>query len=383
LDPICQGIVRWTSLTQPITTFSFSQHTNYHEVGDGPGQDTYPLDAAKFFAARVRPAPPSSGPEATITPIDGAVPGKPFLLSAGESSDPTGRPLTYAWDLDGSGRYATTTDGDILETSFAATGDYPIGLKVTNDAGQSAVATTSVHVAPPGLYTEVPNPPTAITWTPAADHESGTLSWQPPASGPLAEGYEVVTADGRLVAVINHGGPAAVLPKDSDLPLTVSIRSFNRRGAGPASAQVRLALPTEVMVVGDSISQGSAGDFTWRYRFDKHETAAGASFPSSARATTSSTTWPAPGTTSEGAGRRLAAHGAGYKSFFVELPVVLVGHAVLPGGLGETAACSTIATTNVSRAGRWTPSAWSTVPTRWQADGKRRFSECVSWVTES
>ncbi|MEV6445471.1 fibronectin type III domain-containing protein [Amycolatopsis sp. NPDC051716] len=276
LDPICQGIVRWTSLTQPITTFSFSQHTNYQTVGDGPGQDTYPLDAAKFFAARVRPAPPSAGPEATITPIDGAVPGKPFLLSAGESSDPAGRPLTYAWDLDGSGRYATTTDGDVLETSFAATGDYPIGLKVTNDAGQSAVATTSVHVAPPGLYTEVPDPPTAITWTPAADHESGTLSWQPPASGPPAEGYEVVTAEGRLVAVINHGGPAAVLPKDSDLPLTVSVRSFNRRGAGPASAQVRLALPTEVMVVGDSISQGSAGDFTWRYRFDKHETAAGA-----------------------------------------------------------------------------------------------------------
>ncbi|MGW3961555.1 fibronectin type III domain-containing protein [Amycolatopsis sp. NPDC005003] len=34
--------------------------------------------------------------------------------------------------------------------------------------------------------------------------------------------------------------------------------------------------PVKAMVVGDSISQGSAGDFTWRYRFDKHETAAGA-----------------------------------------------------------------------------------------------------------
>jgi len=32
--------------------------------------------------------------------------------------------------------------------------------------------------------------------------------------------------------------------------------------------------PVKVMVVGDSISQGSAGDFTWRYRFYKHETAA-------------------------------------------------------------------------------------------------------------
>ncbi|WP_370963754.1 fibronectin type III domain-containing protein [Amycolatopsis sp. cg9] len=276
LDPICQGVLKWSTFSHPVASFLFTEHRNYDSVGDGPGQDIYPLDAAKFFAARVRPAPSSAGPEAAITPVDGAVPGKPVLLSAGESSDPAGRPLTYAWDLDGSGRYATATDGDVLETSFAATGDYSIGLKVTNDAGQSAVATTSVHVGGPGLYTAVPDPPSAIAWTAAADGESATLTWQPPATGPPAEGYAVVTPDGQVGSVITHDGPASLTFKDSDLPLTVALRSINRRGAGPVSAQVRISVKSQVMVVGDSISQGSAGDFTWRYRFDKHETAVNA-----------------------------------------------------------------------------------------------------------
>ncbi|MDX3192709.1 fibronectin type III domain-containing protein [Streptomyces sp. MN03-5084-2B] len=49
--------------------------------------------------------------------------------------------------------------------------------------------------------------------------------------------------------------------------------------AGPAHtarASAPVSPPAKAMVVGDSVSQGSAGDFTWRYRFDKHETSAGA-----------------------------------------------------------------------------------------------------------
>ncbi|WP_410614457.1 fibronectin type III domain-containing protein [Amycolatopsis sp. lyj-109] len=277
LDPVCQGFLRWSPPAPSAKTFSLEQHSNYPNVGDGPGQDTYPADAAGFFAARVRTAPPSSGPEAAITPVGGAVPGVPFLVSAAESSDPAGRPLSHAWDLDGSGRYATTTDGNVLETSFATAGDHVVGLKVTNDAGQSAVTTTSVHVGSPGVYTGVPDPPASVTWSAAADRESATVTWQPPAAGPPpAEGYEVVTPDGRLLAVIDHGGPASLTLRDRELPSTVVVRSVNRRGASAGSAPVRVSVPSEVMVVGDSTSQGSAGDFTWRYRFDKHETAAGA-----------------------------------------------------------------------------------------------------------
>ena len=202
LDPVCQGVLRWSPLTK---AFDLGQHANY-----GPGQDAYPVDAAKFFAARVRPAPPSSGPGATITPFDGAIP-------------------------------------------------------------------ASVHVGAPGVHTGIPGPPTSVTWAAAADRESATVTWQPPAAGqPPAEGYEVVTPDGRLVAVIDHGGPASLTVQDRELPLTIVVKALNRLGASVGPAPVRVSLPSEVMVVGDSITQGSAGDFTWRYRFDKHEAAAGA-----------------------------------------------------------------------------------------------------------
>ncbi|MFE5502598.1 fibronectin type III domain-containing protein [Amycolatopsis japonica] len=275
-DPVCQGVLRWSLLNPWQKTFDNAEHTNYHQKGDEAGEPTYPEDAALFFANRVRQAPASAGPEATITPVDGAVPGVPFVVSAGESSDPAGRPLTYAWDLDGSGTYSTVTAGDILETTIATAGDHTIGLKVTNDAGQSATTSIVVQVRSPGAFTGVPGKPASVGWSTAEDKESATLTWQAPASGPPAEAYEVVTPEGDLVALIDHGGPGSLTLRDSELPLTVVVKARNRRGAGEPTSPVRMSVESEVMIVGDSISQGSAGDFTWRYRFDKHETAADA-----------------------------------------------------------------------------------------------------------
>src|SRR4051812_13421155 len=40
-------------------------------------------------------------------------------------------------------------------------------------------------------------------------------------------------------------------------------------------AQPQTTAATKLMIVGDSISQGSSGDFTWRYRLAKHFEAAG------------------------------------------------------------------------------------------------------------
>jgi hypothetical protein len=45
-----------------------------------------------------------------------------------------------------------------------------------------------------------------------------------------------------------------------------------------SAVAVPAAPPTNIMIVGDSITQGSAGDFTWRYRLDKQLRAAGARF---------------------------------------------------------------------------------------------------------
>lgn len=141
------------------------------------------------------------------------------------------------------------------------------------------VATIVLAVPLPVAHAEAgpaPGPPTALAWTAAADTESATLTWQPPAAGlPPAEGYEVVTPDGAPVAVIGHGGPASLTLRDWELPRTVVVRSVNGLGTSAGTTPVRVSLPSEVMVVGDSTSQGSAGDFTWRYRFDRHEATAG------------------------------------------------------------------------------------------------------------
>jgi hypothetical protein len=50
---------------------------------------------------------------------------------------------------------------------------------------------------------------------------------------------------------------------------------FSLGGAFAAARPVAAAASPAIMVVGDSISQGSAGDFTWRYRLYKHLVSAG------------------------------------------------------------------------------------------------------------
>ena len=48
--------------------------------------------------------------------------------------------------------------------------------------------------------------------------------------------------------------------------------------AVPAAAPARAAAPVKILIIGDSMTQGSAGDWSWRYRLAKHLTDHGASF---------------------------------------------------------------------------------------------------------
>ena len=48
------------------------------------------------------------------------------------------------------------------------------------------------------------------------------------------------------------------------------------RGAGDEPADAANDVPTRIMLLGDSVTQGSAGDWTWRYRLWRHLRAAGA-----------------------------------------------------------------------------------------------------------
>jgi len=238
LDPVCQGIFDFHRRSAKRINYDYSQHFNYPTFGDYESGPSYPLQAARTFVNRLRPAPPGGAPTAVITPVDAAVVGEPFAISAAQSEDPQDRRLTYAWDLDDSGQFATPSPGPIVHATFDSPGDKRIRLRVTNDAGQSATTYTVISLFAPDDFTGPPGKPTSVTATPSADQTKATLSWNAPADGPPAETYEVLTSDGDYYTYVDHGGSASITLDAVDLPMSLMVRATNRAGTGAPSDPV-------------------------------------------------------------------------------------------------------------------------------------------------
>ncbi|HEV2984699.1 MAG TPA: PKD domain-containing protein, partial [Vicinamibacterales bacterium] len=99
-----------------------------------------------FGAGAVPPSAPIS--VSAGGPYAGAE-GSPITLTANASGGPsaTGGPsgYTFAWDLDGSGKYATT--GQSINYAFPMNGVFTVGLRATDAQGDTAFATTNVTVS--------------------------------------------------------------------------------------------------------------------------------------------------------------------------------------------------------------------------------------------
>jgi fibronectin type 3 domain-containing protein len=238
-DTVCQGLFKFGNNGLLLEGSSPKEHTNYHEVGDSCGTQTYPQRAAGYFAFRAGNHRTSSGPVAVLTPADDTSRGAPVEISAASSCEPAGRPLTYKWDLDGSGAYATST-GRVpeLTTSFSADGAHQVSVRVTNDQGQSSIATTTVNVSGAGDYTGVPSAPANVVSTPAPNGLSATLSWAAPTSGPPAEAYEIYTTDGVPVEEIAPDAARSVVIPEELLGLELVVVAVNRVGRSVPSAAV-------------------------------------------------------------------------------------------------------------------------------------------------
>jgi YD repeat-containing protein len=78
--------------------------------------------------------------------------GEPVSFSAAGSKDPDGTIAKYEWDLDGNGSYETST-GTTPSAShtFSSAGEVQVGLRVTDNGGKTATATTTVTVLPNGV----------------------------------------------------------------------------------------------------------------------------------------------------------------------------------------------------------------------------------------
>jgi fibronectin type 3 domain-containing protein len=242
LDPVCQGLWRYGP-TQLTTDFSVANHGNYAAVGDtvNPPADNapYPARAAEAINGRLsKSAKASSPPQAAITQPSALPQNEPVVLSAGESWDPSGSPLSYAWDLNGSGSYGTST-GSVprVTRTFTTAGTFTVGVRVTSAAGRSATARVKVTVASPGQYTAVPGAPEKAVSSTAADATSATLTWSAPASGAPAEGY-VIYSDGVPVQDVPPGQPLSFTLESSQLSLPVSVTSYSRAGEGGSSGVV-------------------------------------------------------------------------------------------------------------------------------------------------
>ncbi|MBI2374002.1 MAG: cadherin-like domain-containing protein [Deltaproteobacteria bacterium] len=71
--------------------------------------------------------------------------GSPIELSAAESFDPDGDALDFAWDLDADGAFDEAT-GEFVTWTFPGDGEYIVGVRVTDSAGESSTATSAVSV---------------------------------------------------------------------------------------------------------------------------------------------------------------------------------------------------------------------------------------------
>jgi YD repeat-containing protein len=96
----------------------------------------------------------------TISPTK-ANPGQTVTYNASGSSDTDGSIAKYEWDLDGNGSYETSTGTTPTVTkAYATPGTYQIGLRVTDNEGSTATATSplTVQQPPTASFTLSPNP---------------------------------------------------------------------------------------------------------------------------------------------------------------------------------------------------------------------------------
>ncbi|HEX8856229.1 MAG TPA: PKD domain-containing protein [Thermoleophilaceae bacterium] len=113
-------------------------------------------------------------PSARITLPAKVVVNQPASFGGGGSSDPDGTLFQWEWDWDGDGFYDAL--GSSASTTFTSYGQRRIGLRVTDNLGATAVATTTVNVlAPPvsvpRILTATPLAGTATSFDPALSYD--------------------------------------------------------------------------------------------------------------------------------------------------------------------------------------------------------------------
>jgi YD repeat-containing protein len=111
------------------------------------------------FAIGAHNIPPEASFAATPNPADTNA---TVNFDASASNDPDGTITKYEWDLDGNGSYETNTGAKATATrSYSIPGDRAVGLRITDDKGETGTATRTVTIKnqlPTASFTATPNP---------------------------------------------------------------------------------------------------------------------------------------------------------------------------------------------------------------------------------
>jgi PKD repeat protein len=119
---------------------------------------------------------------AAASPTNGPAPLTVAFNGTG-SSDPEGRPLTYAWDLDADGAYDDSTAVQPSYT-YTAAGSYTVSLRVTDNLGASDTDSVVITVGNTPPIAAINTPAVGTTWRvgdvisfagSATDTQDGTL----------------------------------------------------------------------------------------------------------------------------------------------------------------------------------------------------------------
>jgi len=111
--------------------------------GDGNGVATVDMGAYEYGSI---PRPPNQPPVADADgPYSGHA-GTPITFDASASYDPDGTIELYEWDFNGDGTYDYSTTDPIIAHTWYDSYTGTVGLRVTDDGGLTAIATTTVEV---------------------------------------------------------------------------------------------------------------------------------------------------------------------------------------------------------------------------------------------
>ena len=143
------------------------------KVSDTRAPDTGQLES---WGADVSSAVCSGAPVAALAASPNpALPGATVTLDGSGSVDPNGSIVRYQWDLDGDGVYETDTQGNSqTTTSFPTRGAKRVGLRVTDDAGDTRTEAITVSVTQPPTAAFTVAPGTPATGTPVTFDASGS-----------------------------------------------------------------------------------------------------------------------------------------------------------------------------------------------------------------